>query len=73
MAHWAGAGATATGANAGYRITAKSGVDKYNVYPMLFVGDASFTTIGFQTDGKTVKFKIVHKKPSETVDRTGHH
>jgi N4-gp56 family major capsid protein len=38
---------------------------------MLCVGDASFTTIGFQTDGKSVKFKIMHKKPGEaTADRT---
>ena len=42
----------------------------YNAYPMLVVGDGSFTTIGFQTDGKTVKFKIKHKKPDETHDRT---
>lgn len=41
----------------------------YNAYPMLVVGDGSFTTIGFQTDGKTVKFKIKHKKPDETHDR----
>ena len=34
------------------------------------MGDQSFTTIGFQTDGKTVKFKIFHKKPGEaTADR----
>ncbi len=39
----------------------------YNAYPMLVVGDGSFTTIGFQTDGKTVKFKINHKRPGETV------
>jgi N4-gp56 family major capsid protein len=39
----------------------------YNAYPMLVVGDASFTTIGFQTDGKTVKFKINHRRPGETV------
>lgn len=42
-----------------------------DVFPMLVVGDGSFTTIGFQTDGKTVKFKITHKKPGEaTADRT---
>lgn len=35
----------------------------FDVFPMLVVGDESFTTIGFQTDGKTVKFKIFHKKP----------
>lgn len=37
----------------------------YDVFPMLCVGDKSFTTIGFQTDGKTVKFKQIHKKPGE--------
>ncbi len=43
---------------------------KVNVYPILVVGDGSFTTIGFQTDGKTVKFKITHKRPGrETADR----
>ena len=30
---------------------------------MLVVGEGSFTTIGFQTDGKSVKFKIKHAKP----------
>ena len=66
MLHWAGAGAV-EGTNAGYRTTN----GKYNVYPALVVGDSSFTTIGFQTDGKTVKFKIYHKKPGQdTVDRT---
>lgn len=44
-----------------------SGVD---IYPMLVVGDGAFTTIGFQTDGKTVKFTINHKKPGkENSDR----
>jgi len=67
MLHWAGAGANATVANEGYRTSA----GKYNVYPMLVIGDSSFTTIGFQTDGKTVKFDITHKKPGkETADRT---
>lgn len=42
----------------------------YDVFPMLVVGDESFTTIGFQTDGKSVKFKITHKAPGEaTADR----
>jgi N4-gp56 family major capsid protein len=30
---------------------------------MLVIGDASFTTIGFQTSGKMVKFSIKHAKP----------
>jgi N4-gp56 family major capsid protein len=34
---------------------------------MLVVGDGSFTTIGFQTDGKTVKFTTTHKKPGKDV------
>ena len=42
----------------------------FDIFPMLVVGDGSFTTIGFQTDGKTVKFNIKHKKPDETHDRT---
>lgn len=66
MMHWAGAGATATVANDGYRTTN----DKYDVYPMLVVGDDAFSTIGFQTDGKVVKFKIITKMPGEaTADR----
>ena len=48
MLHWAGAGDDATAANPGYR---EDG-GKYNIYPMLVVGDESFTAIGFQTDGK---------------------
>lgn len=58
MMHWAGAGANET-TNEGYRSTN----GKYDVFPMLVVGDESFTTVGFQTDGKSVKFKIKHSKP----------
>ena len=66
MLHWAGAGADATGSNPGYHETG----GKYDIYPMLVVGDGSFTTVGFQTDGKTVKFKITTKMPGEkTADR----
>lgn len=65
MMHWAAAGGTVT-TNGGYRESA----GKYDVFPMLVVGSGSFTTIGFQTDGKSVKFKIFHKKPGqETADR----
>lgn len=63
MQHWAGAGA-AVGTNPGYRETGGN----YDVYPMLVVGQGAFTTIGFQTDGNGVKFKINHKKPG-TVDK----
>lgn len=70
MLHWAGVGAAATGANPGYRTTVVGGTERYNVYPMLVVGDAAFTTIGFQTDGKSVKFDITTKMPGkETADR----
>ncbi len=36
---------------------------RYDVAPCLVVGSGAFTTIGFQTSGKNVKFKIIHKKP----------
>ena len=66
MLHYAGRGAAETGANAGYRSTN----DKYDVFPMLVVGDDSFTTIGFQTDGKSFKFSIITKNPGpETATR----
>lgn len=65
MLHWAGAGAN-VGTNPGYRATA----GKYNVYPMLVVGDDSFATIGFQTDGKTVKFTVNTRMPGkESISR----
>lgn len=65
MLHWAGVGANES-ANPGYRATS----GKYDVFPMLVVGDDSFTTIGFQTDGKTVKFSVMTKMPGkETADR----
>ncbi|WP_065647692.1 N4-gp56 family major capsid protein [Pantoea eucrina] len=63
MYHWAGVGASATDANPGYRETG----DKYDVYPMLAVSGESFTTIGFQTDGKSVKFTINTKYPGKEM------
>jgi N4-gp56 family major capsid protein len=69
MLHWAGVGATVSD-NPGYRTTTVLGAEKYDVYPVLVVGDQSFTTIGFQTDGKTVKFTVMTKMPGrETADR----
>jgi N4-gp56 family major capsid protein len=44
-----------------------SGASSVDLYPMLVVGDGSFTTIGFQTDGKTVKFTTTHKKPGKEI------
>ena len=65
MLKWEGAGADATADTISY----KTG-NKFDVFPMLCVGDESFTTIGFQTDGKSVKFKITHKAPGDaTADR----
>jgi len=43
------------------------GASGADIYPMLVVGDGSFTTIGFQTDGKSVKFVINHKKPGKEI------
>ena len=66
MMKWAGAGADASADSANHETA-----NKFDVFPILVVGNESFTTIGFQTDGKTVKFKITHKKPGdETADRT---
>ena len=65
MMKWAGAGADATADSANYETGGR-----FDVFPMLVVGDQSFTTIGFQTDGKSVKFVITHKAPGEeTADR----
>lgn len=69
MLHWAGAGAPVVD-NPGYRSSNVGGGEKYDIYPMLVVGDDSFATIGFQTDGKTVKFSVMTKMPGrETADR----
>lgn len=62
MMKWAGAGAAATAVD-GIRTTG----GKADVYPMLVIGSEAFTTIGFQSDAKSVKFKIIHKKPGESV------
>ena len=69
MLHWAGAGDTVVN-NPGYRSTIVNGTEHYDVFPLLVVGDDSFSTIGFQTDGKTVKFDITTKMPgAATADR----
>ena len=69
MLHWAGAGAV-VGANPGFRSTTVNGDERYDVFPLLVIGDDSFSTIGFQTDGKTVKFDITTKMPgAATADR----
>lgn len=70
MMHWSdGADVVTSGAN-GYRTSGTGANERYNVYPMLVLGDDSFTTIGFQTDGKSAKFSIITKVPgNETADR----
>ena len=59
MFSWKGVGATHAGSTV--RVTG----GKVDVYPVLVVGDESFTTIGFQTSGKTVKFELINKKPNK--------
>ena len=65
MMKWAGAGDALGGVTTHY-----STAGRFDVFPMLAVGEGAFTTISFQTDGKEVKFSIIHKPPSkETADR----
>ncbi len=61
MQHDRAGGATAAD-TAG--VSGKGGAD---IFPMLVVGDGAFTTIGFQTDGKSVKFSVNHKKPGKEI------
>lgn len=63
MMKWSGAGAAVAANDAAHYDNGAF----YDVFPMLVVGDASFTTVGFQTDGKSVKFVIYNKKPGEGV------
>lgn len=69
MMHWDAAGATVgdTADEVCYWSANESGTAKLNVYPFLVVGDGSFTTIGFQTSGKGMKFTITHKPPGKEV------
>lgn len=62
MMKWGGVGAAVT-ANAGFYETGGN----FDVFPMLVVGEESFTTIGFNTDGSNVKFKIKHVKPGSDI------
>jgi len=47
--------------------TAGNGINGADIYPMLVVGDGAFTTVGFQTDGKSVKFVVNHKGPGKDI------
>ena len=62
MMKWTGAGGDATSSPEFYETNGR-----FDVFPVLVVGNESFTTIGFQTDGNTVKFKIYHKAPGEAT------
>jgi N4-gp56 family major capsid protein len=62
MMKWAGAGAATAG-----NTTMYSTGSKFDVFPMLVIGEGSFTTISFQTDGKGVKFTIYSRKPGEAA------
>ena len=65
MLHMSGHGATAA-ANPGYRVSG----GKYDVFPVIIVGDDSFSTIGFQTDGSKLNFDIITKNPGhDRADR----
>lgn len=64
MQFWAGAGKL-VGTNAGYRSTVVGGQERYNVYPMLIVGDDAFSTIGFQTDGASAKLNVHTVMPEQ--------
>lgn len=65
MMHWKGAGGPAPSTGEFHETNGR-----LDLFPILVVGEGSFTTIGFLTDGKSVKFTIYHKKPGQgTVDR----
>ena len=70
MLHWAAAGAAVV-TNPGYRTSINEvSEERYDVFPMFVVGNEAFKTIGFQTDGKSVKFSVTTKMPGrDTADR----
>lgn len=68
MMRWQGVGA-AEGTNGGYQATG----GRYDVAPLLVIGNEAFATIGLQgmTGSGKAKFRIIVKKPGEsTADRT---
>ena len=59
MLGWYGAGADAS---AQFGLSYSNG--KYDIFPMLCIGEDSFTTIGFNgSNGINNKFQIIHQKP----------
>ncbi|QKE55120.1 major head protein [Pseudomonas phage PAP02] len=68
MMHWAGVGKDV---DPNDQVPMHESGGKYSVFPMLCVASEAFTTVGFATDGKNVKFKIITKRPGEaTADRS---
>jgi N4-gp56 family major capsid protein len=69
MMHWAASGAAVgnTADEVCRWSVDEAGNAKVDVFPILVVGDESFTTIGFQSNGKTVKFSIKHAKPGSDI------
>lgn len=60
MCKWAGKGASATGANAGYQVTNS----KYDVFPMLVITPEAFTTISFHSSNQSGgKFSLKTTRP----------
>lgn len=69
MQYWEGAGSSSvSNVRAGYSVG--STTLKANVYPMLVVGEDSFTTIGFNTgNGRGGKFNVISRMPgAESAD-----
>lgn len=58
MQKHSGAGADASGSATHYETN-----ERFDVFPMLVVGGGSFTTIGFQLNGGSKKWRIQHAKP----------
>lgn len=71
MQRFAGQGAAvpSSGADAEKAASYYTTGGKFDVFPALCVGDESFTTIGFQTNGKTHKFITRDQPPSANLDR----
>ena len=65
MLHWAAKGKeVVAGDDGGYRTsTNDAGEERWDVVPMLVVGDDSFTTLGFQSNGKSLNFNVITKMP----------
>lgn len=70
MMYWAAVGAAVT-TNDGFQSSDTGSGEKYDVAPLLVVGENAFATVGLQGHGGAKpKFRIIVKKPGEkTADR----